>query len=339
MKKIEKRLKSKCDGLSLMVTVMIPDENVPVKGIVQISHGMAEHRKRYFPFMQFLTQNGYITVINDHRGHGGSVKSQDDLGYFYDKTGNYIIEDLHQVTQYIKKGYPDLPVYLFGHSMGSLVVRCYLKQYDDEIDKLIVCGSPSQNHLAGLGIALTKLIQIFTGDKHRSKLMQKLTFANIPRKSRKEKESLEQEKNSENNVEKYQIKTKESQKERKINKESQVSWISSNQENVEQYEKDNQCGFIFTLNGFQNLYKLVQNTYSDKGWEKKNLSLPIFFIAGDKDPIIGNLSKWMSAYEFLQNDIGYQNISHKLYKDKKHELLNEDIKEKVYVDILNWIEE
>ena len=47
----------------------------------------------------------------------------------------------------------------------------------------------------------------------------------------------------------------------------------------------------------------------------------------------------MSAYEFLQNDIGYQNISHKLYKDKKHELLNEDIKEKVYVDILNWIEE
>ena len=161
MKTINKKIKSKCDKLPLAVTITLPEENVPVRGIVQISHGMAEHKERYYPFMEFLANNGYIGVINDHRGHGDSVKSEDDLGYFYDTTATYIIEDLHQITQEIKKEYPDLPVYLFGHSMGSLVVRCYLKHYDNDIDKLIVCGSPSKNSAAGLGIVLVKIMAKF----------------------------------------------------------------------------------------------------------------------------------------------------------------------------------
>lgn len=308
MKIIEEKLNSKCDKLELGVTITIPEENQIIKGIFQISHGMAEHRKRYLPFMEFLTNQGYICIIHDHRGHGESIKTQEDLGYFYDKTANYIVEDLHQVTQYIKGKYPDLPVYLFGHSMGSLIVRCYLKQYDNEIDKLIVCGSPSNNKLAGVGIIVSKVIQAVKGEKYRSKFMQKLTFSSY---------------------------SKEFKEERK----NENCWISENKTNKENYKKDPKCGFLFTLNGFQNLYQLVQNTYSNKKWRKQNLELPIFFIAGDKDPVIGDLSKWMSAYEFLQNEIGYQNVSHKLYKDKRHELLNEDIKEKVYQDILNWIEE
>ena len=83
----------------------------------------------------------------------------------------------------------------------------------------------------------------------------------------------------------------------------------------------------------------MQKTYSKKEWKKQNLELPIFFIAGDEDPVIGNLKKWINAYEFLEKEIGYKNMSHKLYKGKRHELLNEDIKEKVYYDILDWIEE
>lgn len=307
MQKIERKLKSKCDGLELGITITLPEEGQVVKGIFQISHGMAEHRKRYLPFMEVLSNNGYICIINDHRGHGQSIKEEQDLGYFYDKTANYIVEDLHQVTKYIKKEYPDLPVYLFGHSMGSLVVRCYLKQYDDEIDKLIVCGSPSNNKLAGIGITVSKIIQLFKGEKYRSILMQKLTFSSYSKKFKEEKKE-------------------------------QNCWISDSKQNKQEYNKDKNCGFIFTLNGFQNLYKLVQKTYSEKEWEKKNLELPIFFIAGDKDPVIGGIAKWIEAYEFLQNTIGYINISHKLYKDKRHELLNEDIKYKVYQDILNWIE-
>lgn len=307
MKEMNKKLKSKCDGLEIGVSVFVPDESTPIKGIFQISHGMAEHRKRYFPFMEFLTENGYIAVINDHRGHGESVKEKEDLGYFYDDTANFIVEDLHQVTQNIKKEYPNLPVYLFGHSMGSLAVRNYIKKYDNEIDKLIVCGSPSKNAGATFGILLCKMIRLFKGEKYRSKLIQKLTFSSYGRKFKKE--------------------------------QSKNSWVCSSNETISEYDKDKECGFIFTLNGFINLFKLVNRTYSEKGWEKKNLELPIFFIAGDEDPVIGNLNKWIEAYEFLQNEIGYKNMSHKLYKGRRHELLNEDIKEKVYRDIVDWVEE
>lgn len=308
MKKINKNIKSNCDDLLLALTITIPDEDIPVKGIVQISHGMAEHKERYYPFMEFLADNGYIGVINDHRGHGDSVKSEEDLGYFYDENGKYIVEDLHQITKEIKKEYPDLPVYLFGHSMGSLVVRCYLKHYDNEIDKLIVCGAPCKNIGAYFGIALAKLISKFKGDKYRSKLIQKLAFSSYPKKFKSEKKDIN-------------------------------CWISSDRKNKNEYSNDKKCGYIFTLNGFINLFKLVINTYSNKEWEKQNLDLPIFFIAGDEDPVIGGIQKWINAYEFLEKDIGYKNVSHKLYKGKRHELLNEDIKEKVYYDILDWIEE
>ena len=136
-------LYSKSDGLPLSVAKFAPDTDAEIKGIVQISHGMAEHKERYFPFMEYLVSKGYAAVINDHRGHGASVKSKDDLGYFYDESGRFIMEDLHQITQDIKEHLPGKPVYLFGHSMGSMVVRDYIKKYDDQIEKLIVCGSPS----------------------------------------------------------------------------------------------------------------------------------------------------------------------------------------------------
>lgn len=307
MQTINKIVKSKCDGLPLSVMITLPDKNIPVKGIFQISHGMAEHKERYIPLMAFLAENGYIGVIHDHRGHGDSVKTEEDLGYFYDKTGNYIVEDLHQITEEIKKEYPDLPVYLLGHSMGSLIVRCYLKHYDNEIDKLIVCGSPFKNTGANIGILVAKIIAKFKGDKYRSPLMQKLTFSSYSKKFKEERKD-------------------------------ENCWVSFDEENKKNYKKDKKCGYIFTLNGFCNLFTLVKNTYSDKNWEKQNLELPIFFIAGDEDPVIGGIQKWINAYEFLQNDIGYKNMSHKLYKGRRHEILNEDIKDKVYQDILNWIE-
>mgnify|MGYP000113940991 FL=1 len=148
-------LTSKQDGLKLHVLLMEPEQSP--KGIVQICHGMAEHKERYEPLMQMLCNNGYISVIHDHRGHGKSVKNASDLGYFYDDSGKAIIEDAHQVTTWMKERYgEELPYHLFGHSMGSLVVRCYLKKYDDELDSLIVCGSPSENKAAKAAEFLAK---------------------------------------------------------------------------------------------------------------------------------------------------------------------------------------
>jgi len=294
MKKENFKSQSECDGLKLDIEVYIP-EGEP-KGIVQLSHGMVEDKKYYFDFMEFLTQNGYVSIINDHRGHGKSIKAKEDLGFFYEESSDYVVEDLHQITKYIKNRFPDHKVYLLGHSMGSLIVRKYIKKYDDEIDALIVCGSPSINKFSKAGLLAAKTVKLFKGERYRSKLLNTLALGS----------------------------------------DYTNSWISNDKKYVEEFTKDEDCGFIFTTNGFINLTKLMIDTYSKKGWQLKNKELPIFFIAGEDDTVIKNLKLWHKSIDFIKN-IGYENVTYKSYPNMKHAILKENNKEIVYNDILDFI--
>lgn len=293
---------SNCDGLPLSTAIFIPEEEV--KGIVQISHGMAEHKERYFSFMEYLTERNYVVVINDHRGHGESVRDKNDLGYFYDESGEYIVKDLHQITLYMKERFPGKPVYLFGHSMGSMVVRMYIKKYDSEIDKLIVCGSPSKNPLVDVALFIVRFQKLFKDDRYRSRLIQNLAFGSYNK-----------------NIDKPI---------------SDNAWLSSDENNVQNYDSDDLCGFIFTLNGFRNLFLLMKEIYITSGWALKNKDLPIMFIAGSDDPVIVSEDKWNESREFLQK-LGYTNVRGKLYKGLRHEILNENIKENIYDDIVKFM--
>lgn len=293
---------SNCDGLPLSTAIFIPEEEV--KGIVQISHGMAEHKERYFSFMEYLTERNYVVVINDHRGHGESVRDKNDLGYFYDESGEYIVKDLHQITLYMKERFPGKPVYLFGHSMGSMAVRMYIKKYDSEIDKLIVCGSPSKNPLVDVALFVVRFQKLFKGDRYRSRLIQNLAFGSYNK-----------------NIDKPI---------------SDNAWLSSDENNVKNYDSDDLCGFIFTLNGFRNLFLLMKEIYITSGWALKNKDLPIMFIAGRDDPVIVSEDKWNESREFLQK-LGYTNVRGKLYKGLRHEILNENIKENIYDDIVKFM--
>ena len=127
-------LLSQYDGLKLSILWLAPKGTA--EGILQISHGMSENKERYLPFMKYMAQRGYVCVIHDHRGHGQSIKHTDDLGYFYDETGTYIYLDAHDIGMKFKKEY-NLPLYLMGHSMGSLVVREVCKYFDKDIDKFV----------------------------------------------------------------------------------------------------------------------------------------------------------------------------------------------------------
>ena len=100
---ILEKIKSEKDDLNLSVSIIEPKGEA--KGIVQISHGMAEHKERYYDFMKYLSENGYICVIHDHRGHGASVKDEKDLGYFYSENIDFIVDDLYKITKYIKNKY------------------------------------------------------------------------------------------------------------------------------------------------------------------------------------------------------------------------------------------
>lgn len=302
MLKREVTLHSKMDQLPISVLISYPEKE-PV-AVLQLVHGMTEHKERYLPFMEYLNEAGYICVIHDHRGHGKSVRSKKDYGYFYENGKEALIEDTHQLTLYMKQKYKNLPYFLLGHSMGSLIVRCYMKRYDDEIDGLIVCGSPSNQAMVGLGIFLSKLMIFLKGDHGKGDFFQKLAFF------------------------RYNEGIKDSN--------SDNAWLSVNKENVRCYEEDPLCGFVFQLNGFLNLFYLMKETYSKKDWQLKNKELPICFLSGEEDPCLGNKKKFKKAVFFMK-ERGYQNTKAKLYPNMRHEILQETERALVYKDIYNLL--
>ncbi len=306
MQKREFTLQSKYDNLALSCAEYTAEgvTQTNAKGVVQIVHGMCEYKERYEGFIDYLTQNGYIVFAHDHRGHGGSVTANENLGYFGDKKGEAIVDDAALVTDEIRRLYPGLSVTLFGHSMGSLVVRAYIQKYEEKIDKLIVCGSPSKNSLAGVGLMLNGVISVFRGKKYRSRLMANASTGGG---------------------------------DDKFPGEGKNAWLTRDKTVVEKYNADEKCNFVFSCNGFSNLLHLVKNAYKKKKYPAKHSDLPIFFMAGADDPVIGSEKKWLEAQQFLR-DVGYKNVTGKLYPKMRHEILNELGKEEVYADALAFIE-
>lgn len=295
-------LQSKADGLTLHGWVIEPDGEK--KGIIQILHGMTEYKERYEEFMRFFASHGYIAVCHDHRGHGESVKTPEDLGYFYDKTGKAIVDDSAQVTEFIQKEYPNLPVVLFGHSMGSMVARCYLRDYDYLVEKAIICGSPSANPLCGVAIFLAKVVGVLRGDHHRSKF---LAYVSTGRGAKR------------------------------FEHEGVGAWLSRDRAGIERYYGNPKGRKKFTCNGFQNLFTLMKMTYKKDGYQVRKPDMPIHFVSGGDDAVLGDEVKWMNSIEYLR-DVGYQNVSGKLYEGLRHEIFNDIGKEEVYQDLLNFIE-
>lgn len=291
--------KSIIDGLSLQVMVLEPD--CKPKGILQMCHGMSENKERYQSCMEEFAKQGFICVMHDHRGHGNVKK--EDFGYFYDSSGQAIVQDVIQITNEIKHRYPHLPIILFGHSMGSMVVRVVMKENDDAYHGLIVCGSPSENPLVGVAILLTKIISKIKGERYRSKLLNQLSLGSYTIKG-----------------EKYEH-----------------SWICSDTCIQKEYDENEKCGFVFTCNGFLNLFSLMKECYDKSRWQMKNKTCPIYFIAGEKDPCIGSIKQWNQAADFM-NQVGYINVSKKSYPNVRHEILNDSSKKDVIQDIITFME-
>lgn len=303
MQKLCYTIPSEYDGLPLSCLVYLPD--FTPKGIVQIEHGMCEHKERYEEFMSFLCERGYVAACHDHRGHGDSVRTQEDWGWFGDTTGEAIVDDAVQFTKHLKEKYPDIPVTLFGHSMGSMVVRCYIQKQEKLIDKLIVCGSPSKNPLAPIAVGLAKIIGFFKGTRHRSKTLTYLSTG---------------------------------KGDERFQGEGKCAWLSKNRANVEAYLQNPKCRYKFTCNGFENLFHLMANTYDKKRYAVENAALPIHFVAGADDPVIESEKQWNDAVDFMRS-LGYEKVTGKLYEGLRHEILQEEERGQVFDDLLSFIEE
>lgn len=286
--------------------IVIWEPECKIRGIVQLSHGMIEYVKRYDAFARFLNKNGFLVIGNDHLGHGETVKSTDDFGYFCEHDmSRTVVNDLHEVTCFAKKEYPKVPYFLFGHSMGSFMARRYIMSYGHELSGAILCGTGNQPViLLKAAQIITSLIKLCKGDRARSMLLEILFFA------------------------KYNKRIKH----RKTNSD----WLTKDSDIIEQYRGDKYCSYTFTVNGYRTLLEVLSFIQNPKNIKKIPANLPISLIAGTEDPV-GDYGKAVKYVFETYRKNGLQDVSLKLYENDRHELLNETDKEAVYGDILEWL--
>lgn len=275
------------------------------RGIIQIVHGSCEYGLRYDHFAQFLNDKGYIVIASDHRGHGKTALNNNDLGVFAKKNGwNLIINDLKLINDYIYNQYPNLPIIMLGHSMGSFMARHYAILYGSTISGLILTGTAHPN----LGLLfIAKLIaiidQTLIGYKKPDRLLYKLSYATFNRKF-------------------------------KTQNATGHEWLSQDLEVVKQFNDDPLCGQIFSTSAFKDLFKGLLFITKRFNIFKTRKDLPILFLSGKNDPVGGFTKQVTKCYQIYHN-FGYH-ARVKLYPKMRHEILNEIGKEEVYQDILNF---
>lgn len=290
---------SRVDEIPLEGTMIYPENPI---GIIQFLHGMAEHKERYYGTMRALAEAGYACVIHNHRGHGNCPI----LGHFGTGGAEGLIADAKAVSDLAKERFPNLPLVLFGHSMGSLTARCYLKRFDDAIDGLIVCGTPfAPAALIKIARAFIALKIRLNGDEWRSKTVNAMVTGAF-NKGIKDATSPNQ-------------------------------WISFNEENVKAYDADPLCGFCFTLSGFAGLMAMMDETYSTKNWGLKNPALPVHFISGTEDPCHTGIKNFQKAVAMVERK-GYK-TTHRLFENMRHEILLEKGNAAVLTHLVSVLEE
>lgn len=298
------KLTSGIDGLELSVLVTRPEEGAALRGVMQLVHGMAEYKERYLPLMEYLAEKGVACVIHDHRGHGGSMPTEQDKGFFYGAGADGLIGDTVLVNRYAAKRFPGVPIVLFGHSMGSLVARCYLRENDWDLKGLLISGPPTENPAAKGGLAMARAQRKLRGGRSSGKLLEGIAFGGYYKRFPK----------------------------------SRCAWVCADPVTVRAYEDDPMCGFTFTADGYVGLMELMCRTYEKSGWQCARPALPILFLGGEEDPCIDGAEKFEKAMAHLRG-VGYRNVTGKLYPGLRHEICNEGSgKQAVFADIAAFLD-
>ena len=302
---IDFTLPSTVPGRTLHAFRCIPEGEV--RAIVQLSHGMVEFIDRYKPLAEDLAGRGILVTGHDHLGHGGSIRTKDDYGYFAQPDGNRaVLDDLHAMTTLTKQLYPGVPYFLLGHSMGSFYARQYLCEYGAELDGAILMGTGYQpKALVTLARTVCRVLAVFFGWQHRSKLVRDLSFLGYNKG---------------------------------LEGRTPHDWLNRDPAEVDKYRADERCMFTFTLNAYYSMFTGILRLYDPDFLNRMPKDLPLLFLAGDADPV-GEQSKGVQRAIDSLKAVGVQNITQKFYPGARHELLVEINRQEVFADIGNWLDQ
>ncbi len=276
------------------------------KGFFHIVHGMTEHMGRYERFMNDMAENGYICFGYDNLGHGKTVNDDSELGFIASKDGYLLLaKDVKVFSDAVRKSFDaenKLPYILMGHSMGSFIVRLAAQRFV-KADKLIIMGTGGPNPAAKIGLGLIALIKAVKGERHISKLIDKMAFGSYNKRFGGG------------------------------SKEDPSPWLTCDEEVRKRYYADKYCTFKFTVSAMGDLIELIDITNAG-AWYEALPKMPILLVSGADDPV-GNYGKGVNTVYCKLKKHGFDAISI-LYDGARHEILNDFTYEQVKNDILKF---
>ena len=280
-------------------------ESAP-KAIFQMVHGMAEYAERYEELAELMCEHGYVCYIHEHVGHGNTAKDIEHLGLFIDENQSVtLVEDTHKMSEIAKSENPGLKLNLFGHSMGSFVVRLTVAKYGSDYNSLVICGTGAKDPKVPMGLFVLRVMRFFKGKDFKSKFIDKSSFGSYSEHFKPAR--------------------------------TPQDWLSVSKTNVDNYIASPYCGFLFSLDGYKMLMEVNRDANKPGTFQETPSSLPIFLIAGGDDPIGhygADIPKVCGEYK----KAGVMDCTYKLYAGFRHEILCDDCAAEVRSDILEFEE-
>ncbi|RFB92656.1 alpha/beta hydrolase [Rhizobium leguminosarum bv. trifolii] len=280
----------------------------PARGILLISHGLAEHSKRYRAFAEAMAALGYHVYAHDHRGHGETTAPDAPIGRFARRDGvDKVIGDVLAMRAHAASRHPGLPVILFGHSMGGLIALNAAVTAPADFAAVAVWNSNFAVGLAGRAAqAILFAERMLKGSDVPSGLLPKLTFAawgkSIP------------------------------------GRRTEFDWLSRRPDEVDKYVADPLCGFDASVSLWLDLFELTFRARRKLHLDWLPRDLPIHLVGGGEDPATerGKAILWLSNHLKAR---GFSRISTEIYQDMRHETLNEIGADAATAAFADWCDE
>lgn len=287
--------------------LFLPEDDVPVKGMVQISHGMCEYVGRYEQLAQYLCDRGYAVCGNDHLGHKNTaLLNRERLGYFGNVgSWSYLVEDLELLRQKLASRFPRLPWYLLGHSMGSFIARMYLHAFGMNITGLILSGTAGTTPAALAGKSMAASSIVLHGPRYVSNAVYGAASKSFNRRIHHPK--------------------------------TWADWISRDPDVCAAYVQDPYCNFKFCVSAYYDLFQMLLLCNRKEWYGAVRRTLPVLLISGEEDPV-GNYGKGPREVAEKLLKRGLDDVTLLLYPGGRHEMFNEINRTEVYEDLYQWLE-
>lgn len=278
------------------------------RAVVQINHGLAEHAARYGRFADFLSNRGFHVYAHDHRGHGFTTAPDAPLGRFADRDGEAkVMADVACVHDVIAREHSNLPVILFGHSMGGLIALNFLTRHSDRVQAAAVWNANFTAGLAGrAALAILAWERLRLGSDVPSRLLPKLTFQAWGKAVPGHRTAFD--------------------------------WLSRDTMEVDKYIADPLCGFDASVSMWRDVFGFIFHGAADANFSGIRRNLPVLLVGGEKDPATNGGQAVRHLASRMQR-MGFSNLVSRIYPETRHESLNELNRNIIMEDFAAWAEE